>query len=84
MQQRSKYSLFHIPTEEKKENATGIKKVRLDLKSTKSDIDILNSARLGTDDYDFDTLKIIKEGGQAFVFEIKSRIDGKTYAAKRL
>ncbi len=27
---------------------------------------------------------MIKEGGQALVFEVKSRIDGKTYAAKRL
>ena len=56
-----------------------------DLKlSTKTDIEILNSARLLTDDYDFDSVKIIKEGGQAIVFEIKSKIDGKIYAAKRL
>jgi hypothetical protein len=27
---------------------------------------------------------MIKEGSQALVFEVKSRIDGKTYAAKRL
>jgi hypothetical protein len=45
---------------------------------------MLNSARLGTEDYDFESLKIIKEGGQAIVFEIKSKIDGKIYAAKRL
>ena len=45
---------------------------------------MLNSARLGTDDYDYDSIKVIKEGGQAVVFEIKSKIDGKIYAAKRL
>ena len=44
----------------------------------------MNSARLGTFDYDYDSVKIIKEGGQAVVFEITSKIDGKTYAAKRL
>ena len=54
------------------------------LTSTKTDLELLNSARLGTQDYDFDSVKIIKEGGQSIVFEIKSKIDGKTYAAKRL
>ncbi len=44
----------------------------------------MNSARLGTTDYNFESVKIIKEGGQAIVFEIKCKIDGKTYAAKRL
>ena len=44
----------------------------------------MNSARLGTTDYDFDSVKVIKEGGQAVVFEIKSKIDEKIYAAKRL
>jgi serine/threonine protein kinase len=52
--------------------------------SDKSDIEVLNSARLGTIDYDYDSVKIIKEGGQAIVFEVKSKIDGKIYAAKRL
>jgi serine/threonine protein kinase len=52
--------------------------------SDKSDIEVLNSARLGTIDYDYDSVKIIKEGGQAIVFEVKSKVDGKTYAAKRL
>ncbi len=70
--------------EEKKGEATGIKKLRQDLKSSKTEIEILNSVRLGTDDYDIETAEIIKEGGEAIVFEIKSRIDGKTYAAKRL
>jgi hypothetical protein len=50
----------------------------------KSDLELINSARLGTSDYDFDSVKIIKVGGQSTVFEIKSKIDGKTYAAKRL
>ena len=50
--------------------------------STKSEIEILSSLRIGTEDYDFENAKIIKEGGQALVFEIKSKIDGKTYAAK--
>jgi hypothetical protein len=42
----------------------------------------LNSARLGTDDYEF--IKVINKGGQAVIYEVKSKIDGKTYAAKRL
>jgi hypothetical protein len=50
--------------------------------STKSDIEIINSARLGTEDYDYDSIKLIKEGGQAIVFEVKSKIDGKTYVGK--
>ena len=70
--------------EVKKEELTGIKKLRQDLKSDRTEIEILNSVRLGTDDYDFESAEIIKEGGQAIVLEIKSRIDGKTYAAKRL
>ncbi len=71
--------------EEKKEGPSNIEKVRKQLKSTTiSDIDIINSARLGTYDYDYSTAKLILEGGQAAVFEVKSNIDGKTYAAKRL
>ncbi len=54
------------------------------ISSTKSDIELLDSARLGTHDYDYDSVDIIKEGGQAIVFKVKSKIDGKTYAAKRL
>lgn len=49
-----------------------------------SDIEVLNSARPGTIDYDFDSVSIIKEGGQGIVFEIKSNVDGEIYAAKRL
>ncbi len=64
---------------------TDIEKFRKEIfSSTKSDLELLNSARLGTDDYDFDSKKVIKEGGQAVVFEIKSKIDGKIYAGKRL
>jgi hypothetical protein len=54
------------------------------LSSTKTDRELLDSARLGTTDYDYNSIKVIKEGGQAVVFEIKSKIDGKIYAAKRL
>ena len=54
------------------------------MSSTKTDIEILNSARLGTFDYNFNSVKIIKEGGQAIVFEVRSKIDGKIYAGKRL
>ena len=50
--------------------------------STKTDIEIINSARLGTEDYDFDSIKLIKEGEQAIVFEVKSKIDGETYVGK--
>jgi len=45
---------------------------------------LLNSVRLGTQEYDFDSKQSIKEGGQAVVFAIKCKIDGKTYAGKRL
>ena len=54
------------------------------LSSTKSDRELLDSARLGTTDYDYESIKVIKEGGQAIVFEVRSKIDGKIYAAKRL
>ena len=56
--------------EEKKGEATGMKKLRQDLKSSKTEIEILDSARLGTDDYDFDSAEIIKEGGQAIINEV--------------
>jgi HD superfamily phosphodiesterase len=52
--------------------------------SSKSNIEVLNSARPGAIDYDYDSYKIIKEGGQAIVFEVRSKLDGKIYAAKRL
>ena len=54
------------------------------ISSKQSEIEILNSLRLGTKDYDYETLKLIGKGGNGFVFEIKSKIDGKTYAGKRL
>ncbi len=44
----------------------------------------MESARLGTQEYDFDSVDIIKIGGQSTVFKVKSKIDGKTYAAKGL
>jgi hypothetical protein len=40
--------------------------------------------RDGTEEYDFENAKIIKEGGQALVIAIKSKIDDKTYAGKKL
>jgi hypothetical protein len=52
--------------------------------TTKSEIEILKSLRDGTEEYDFENANVIKEGGQAIVIEIKSKIDGKTYAAKKL
>ena len=52
------------------------------ISSTKSDLELLNSARLGTKDYEFP--KLINQGGEADVFEVKSKIDGKIYAVKRL
>ena len=54
------------------------------IKSSKTEIEILESLRLGTTDYDFKSVKIIKIGGQGTVFEIKSNVDGKTYVGKRL
>jgi fused len=80
--------------EEKKQDVTGIEKVRQDiLSSAITDLELLNSARLMSDDYETikvigegaeEEEKIIGEGGQGKVFEVKSKIDGKTYAAKRL
>jgi hypothetical protein len=63
---------------------SNIEKVRQDLKSTLTDIEIINSARLGTEDYDFDSIKRIGEGGQAVILEVKSKIDGKIYICKSL
>jgi hypothetical protein len=54
------------------------------MSSTMSELDILLSLRDGTKEYDFENAKIIKEGGQATVIEINCKIDGKTYAAKKL
>jgi hypothetical protein len=52
--------------------------------TTMSEIEILSALRDGTRDYDFENATILKEGGQALVIELKSKIDGKTYAAKKL
>ena len=76
--------------EEKQQRGRGggvanIEQLRQELISgTKSHIEIIDSARLGTGDYDFYSIELIKEGAQATVFEIKSKTDGKTYEAKRL
>ena len=45
---------------------------------------IIDEARPGMSDYDFSSLQLIAEGGQGVVSSIKSKIDGKTYAAKQL
>jgi len=42
--------------EEKKQGVSNIEKLRQDLKSTKTDIEIINSARPGTEDYDYDSI----------------------------
>jgi hypothetical protein len=52
--------------------------------SKKTEIEILQSLRVGTKDYDFETVKVINKGGQGIIFEINSKVDGKTYAGKRL
>jgi hypothetical protein len=44
----------------------------------------LQSLRLGTAGYDFDAIKGLKKYGQGFIFDIKSKVDGKTYVGKRL
>ena len=45
----------------------------------------MNSARIWTDDYDCESVKLLNEqGNQSVVFEVKSKIDGKIYIAKRL
>lgn len=53
------------------------------ISSIKSDIDLINSARLGNSDYDFESMTLISDGFFKF-FSIKSKKDGKRYAAKRL
>ncbi len=54
------------------------------ISSKKSEIEILNSIRLGTTDYDFKNAKKINEGGFGLILEIKSNVDNKTYVAKIL
>ena len=62
-----------------------IENYRKELITTKkSEIEILNSIRLGTTDYDFLNAKMINEGGFGLILEIKSKVDGKTYVAKKL
>lgn len=52
--------------------------------NTKSYLEIINSARLGKYDYDFESVKIINTGYDPNMFLIKSKKDGKTYGGKRL
>ena len=50
--------------------------------STKSDIELLDSPWLGIDDYDFESAILIKEGDLGSLYDIKSKIEAKTYTAK--
>ena len=56
--------------EEVKETGTAYMERRRQeiISSTASNIEILNSARLGADDYDFDSVKALKEGGYSIIF----------------
>ena len=47
-------------------------------------IELIESLRFGSDDYDLESTKKIDDGGQATILEIQSKKDGKTYIAKRL
>lgn len=50
--------------EKKKLDLTDIEKFRQQIISRKiSDLELLNKARFGIDDYDFDSIKVIKECG---------------------
>ena len=51
-----------------------------------TDLEILNSLRFGTADYDFDAVseENIRQFGQSYIFDIKSKVDGNTYVGKRL
>ena len=50
----------------------------------KPPLEMLNSARVGTSDYDFNTLVSIGRGSQGKVSSIKCKIDGEVYAVKQL
>ena len=52
--------------------------------SDKKTLEIFNELRSGKKDYDYSTQKSIGTGGFAEVFQIKSNIDQKIYAAKVL
>jgi len=45
---------------------------------------IISTARVGTYDYDFDSLVELGGGSQGKVSSIKCKIDGKIYAVKQL
>ena len=52
--------------------------------SERTTFEILSNLRSGKVDYDFTSKKSIGLGGQAEVFQLKSNIDQKIYAAKAL
>jgi hypothetical protein len=62
-----------------------MEKIKEDIhQSTKSDNELIISARIGISDYEFESKKLIKEEDHFSIFEIKSKIDGKIYIAKKL
>jgi hypothetical protein len=54
------------------------------INSAESPIDIIHSARDGTNDYDFDSLVDLEGGSQGQISLIKCKIDGKVYGVKQL
>jgi hypothetical protein len=54
------------------------------MNSAESPIDIIHSARDGSNDYDFNSLVDLGGGSQGKVSSIKCKIDGKVYAVKQL
>ena len=74
----------------KEESKQTVQSVKMLLNKLKEDIvrndrpviDLINSVRLGTIDYDFDGAISVNGGGQADILEIKSNIDGNTYVCK--
>ncbi len=71
--------------EEKQTGLTYLERRRQEIiSSTASNIELINSARLGTDDYDFDHLQIIREEEEWIVYYIYCKIDGLKYVAKKL
>jgi hypothetical protein len=54
------------------------------MNSAESPMDIIHSARDGSNDYDFDSLVDLGVGSHGKVSSIKCKIDGKLYAVKQL
>ena len=54
------------------------------MNSAESPMDIIHSARNGSNDYDFDSLIDLGGGSQGKILQINCKIDGKVYAVKQL